>query len=139
MGLAIAEACNPLKSMFGGSSLGDIMAATAAFTEALTNTRLAQDLKDSVEAVIDKTEEIATRLDGNDVFIKKVVDLVKSSETSNSVDFETQKRKFLDKYNNYSPAVKKTELTEVQGLWENMITAACNEIDKIDTLQEIWP
>ncbi|XP_068713447.1 uncharacterized protein [Montipora foliosa] len=131
--LAILEACNPLKKIFGGSTLGDIMAATAAFTETFTNRLFAQDLKVSVEAVIEKTEKIAAKLDGNDVFIANVLELVKSSETSNSVDFETQKRKFLDKYNNYSPAVQKTELTEVQGLWENMITAACNEIDKIDT------
>lgn len=44
-----------------------------------------------MEDVIDKIEEIVMGLDGNDVFIKIVVDLVKFLEIFNFVDFEIKK------------------------------------------------
>lgn len=133
MALAVAEACNPLKTLFGGSSIGDIVAATAAWTTAISETNRIEDIKNSLQPAIDKAVSLGTRFDGNSKDLKIVMDLVKSTSNSDAVEFERQKRLFLEKYSAYSPRVKRPELAEIEELFKGVVATACGIIDGIDT------
>ena len=133
MVLALAEACNPLKTLFGGSSIGDIVAATAAWTTALSETNKIADIKNSLKPAINKAVSLGVRFDGNSKDLKAVIDLVKSSSNSDALEFEKQKRAFLEKYGAYKPRVKRPELAEIEELFKGVVTTACGIIDSIDT------
>ena len=133
MALAIAEACNPLKELFGGSSIGDIVAATAAWTTAVSETNRIDDIKNSLQPIINKAISLGVRFDGNSKELKAVIDLVKSSSNSDTLEFENKKRGFIDHYNSYDPQVKRPELAELEGLFAGVVETACGIIDGIDT------
>ncbi len=133
MALAIAEACNPLKTLFGGSSLGDIASATAEWTVAVSNLNIANNLMDQMQTLINKATDMGTRFAGNSDYIKKVMDLVKQSQTSTTAEFERQKRQFIQMYTDYSPKVKRPELAEMDSYWDNVVDTACDIILNLGT------
>lgn len=133
LALAVAEACNPLKELFGGSSIGDIVAATAAWMTAISENHRLDDIKRSLQPIINKAISLGQRFDGNSRDLKAVIDLVKSSSNSDALEFEKKKRGFIDLYNSYDPQVKRPELAELEGLFTGVVDTACGVIDGIDT------
>lgn len=128
MALSIAEACNPLKTMFGGSSLGDIVSATAEWTVTMGKLGISDALKAKLQEVIDKTTSLAVKFSTNGDAINDVVNLVKSTTPADDIKFETQKRNFITMYSAYNPEVKRPELEEMTALWTGMVAAACEVI-----------
>ena len=132
-GVAIAESFNPLKSLFGGTTLSDILDATAAFATALTDIASAVNLQAQVQNLQDKAKDLASRFDSNDGSIKKVLDLIEDVDDSNAAQFEKLRKDFIDNYTAYSPAVKRPELEAIEEYWTGVVTEACDGIDGLDS------
>ncbi len=98
MGLAIAEACNPLKEMFGGTALSDINDKVDVFAIATTEIALAVNLNAQLNELIEKSASIASKLDDNSNAIYETMELVKNSENVDSQEFEIKKRGFFDRF-----------------------------------------
>ena len=132
-GVTIAESFNPLKSLFGGTTLSDIYDATAALATALTNIASAVNLQAQVQNLQDKAKDLASRFDTNDGSIKKVLDLIEDVDDSNAAQFEKLRKDFIDSYTAYSPEVKRPELEAVEEYWTGVVTEACDGIDRLDS------
>ncbi len=133
MALAIAEACNPLKSIFGGSSLGDIASATAEWTTAMGELNMAKNLKDQLKTLIEKSKDLGERFSKNSDVIQNVMSLIRDAGTSDSVEFEEQKRLFIQSYGDYNPAVQRPELEATKTYWTEVVTSACNIVNGLET------
>eukprot|EP00794_Sanderia_malayensis_P002995 gene2995-3453_t len=134
MALAVAEACNPLKTIFGGSSAGDILSAAEELGVAMGKMSTALSLRGKLDTLINKATDLAMRFGKNSDELKRVMELVKSYETSDSVKLEMQKKLFMEKYSAYSPEVKRPELAEVESYWNEVVTEACDIINGLETL-----
>ncbi|KAL3861686.1 hypothetical protein ACJMK2_007710 [Sinanodonta woodiana] len=136
LSFAIAEACNPLKAIFAGGSATDVLDATQGVSQAMSNVAKAAKLKDAFDTLISEIKKYSDKLNKNEIYLNNVASLITSLNTSAlsssasvSSEFEAQKQRFLDDYNNYTPAVTKDDLREITVYWENLIGEACDLLD----------
>ncbi|KAL3861522.1 hypothetical protein ACJMK2_007551 [Sinanodonta woodiana] len=141
LSFAIAEACNTLKTIFAGGSATDILDAAQGFSQAMANVAKAAKLKDAFDTLISEIRIYAAKINKNEIYLNNVVSLItslktsalssssSSSSTSLSSEFEAQKQRFLDDYNNYTPAVRKDEMRGITVYWGNLISEACDLLD----------
>ncbi|XP_028390790.1 uncharacterized protein LOC114515691 [Dendronephthya gigantea] len=135
LAMQIADACNPLKTLFGGGAATDVLGAADELALAIANVAKSAKLQSSFGELIDKTEKIMNKFDDNSEFLRTVKELLKkidAEETSDS-SFEDNKITFIEKYNAYTPGVTKPELTEMTATWETVLDEACNVIDGAET------
>ena len=134
LALQIYDACNPLKTLFGGGAAVDVLAALDEVAQAISQLADAGSLLAAWDNLKRETNSIVTKLAENTRFletVKAILDQIDASETS-SETFEKLKQEFLAEYNNYSPKVTKPELTAMTALWEKVIERACGVIEAAD-------
>ena len=127
----IWNAFNPISWLTGGSkSMVDIMDAAADVSQSLATLVKTGMLTRVLTDVSNKASEVAKRLGENQAFLENTRKLVNSlSADTPSADFEEQKNKFIQDYNDYKPAVDKKDLTEVNALWGLVIDEVCDLLD----------
>ncbi|KAK3583752.1 hypothetical protein CHS0354_022784 [Potamilus streckersoni] len=140
LSFAIAEACNPLSIIFTGGGATGVLDATQGVSQAMANVAKAAKLKDAFDALISEIRKFVDKLKKNEIYLNTVTSLINSlkknalsssssSPSSLTPEFEAQKNKFLDDYNNYTPAVTKDDLKGITVYWENLIDEACDLLD----------
>ena len=132
MALAIADACNPIGWITGGTDPNSVADAVAKVANAVA--QLAQGIAVQVawNGVQTKATEISNKFQVNRVFLEKVKKLV-YQETESREDFETAKNTFLEQYTGYKPQVLPDELVEMTSLWSGLVEAACEVINSFQT------
>ena len=127
--LVIAQMCNPLKQVFGGSNPTELTDAMADLSKAIAQVIKSQTLSDSFDQLKRDTVSLTSRLDENAGFLENVRSLVVSSEVNDN-NFEKNKKEFLEKYAAYDPKVKKPEISVIGEMWNQIIEKACGIIDE---------
>lgn len=130
VGFAIAQMANPLEKIFGGMSFLDFMDATQQLGQSIAKIPELVTLYKTYNDLITKAGNIGLRFQNNANFLGIVKDLIDTIGTNPSdIDtFEDKKQTFLECYRDYSPKVKRPELTALTKTWEVLIDEACELI-----------
>ncbi|XP_067681811.1 uncharacterized protein [Haliotis asinina] len=132
-GVVLAESCNPLKAATD-SSVSDIMDAMAELANALATVGKAIRLVTAIKALRDHISYVRKGFAKNQDFIndmKTIMEKVTQNKTGD--DFEDAKDRFLEKYNDYVPAVTKPDITEMGVYFTKVVQEACSVIDGTST------
>ena len=133
LALEVADACNPLKAIFGpGGSIQDVMRATADLANAIARTVKIAKVKRAFDELAEKTRDIGERLEKNDEFLG-VVKILIETKSNTRESFKASMNTFLTKYNDYNPQVTLPEISGHISYWHSLIEAACGVIEETDS------
>ena len=129
--LTVINAFNPLKIMGGGkSSAVEVMDASAELTQAIAAAAELGGIKKAWNKLGSKATKVTEAMRKNSEYLSTVRALVKElSGNETSANFEKRKVHFITKYNDYSPAVDRDDLTEVNTYFEQLFDEMCDVID----------
>ena len=131
---AVAEACNPFKTVFNGGTATDIMDAAAEFADSVVNAMTAASLRRAMTTLHSKLYVVAAGFDKNNNFLLFLKDLVETVNTNIDPDkFEEMKEYFFERYSAYTPGVTRPQLTEMSAYWETVVDEACDILDNADS------
>ncbi len=135
LALDIAAAYNPLKQMFTGDNVQDIIESAAALANAIADAVKLTSVKSAYDKLTAKITDLSKRLNENNVFLRMVYNnfIKNGKQITNRAEFQVSKNNFLEKYNDYNPKVKSYEITAVGSFWQNLIGAICDVVSGIDT------
>ena len=132
MALVIAEACNPLKALFSGTSASDIAGAAAEFVAAIADIQVLIHLKVQIISLTSRVQHVSARFQLNGAYIKQILDLVNKPSTSDT-DLDMKIDLFLKRYKAYDPKIKRSELIGLEQSWKKVIEIVCNGLNKSDS------
>ena len=132
LAMQVAEALNPLKFIFGGGSAQDVVAATAALANAISNIVKLASVQRTFNRLKDQSISLAIRLEKNDDFLLNVRNLIEQ-DTVTREQFQRSRDTFIQQYNAYNPQVTRPEIAEIASLWIGVIESACGVLDSIDS------
>ena len=138
LALEIAAACNPLKAIFGGGSVQDILSAAADLANAIARVVKIAKVKSALDELAEKARGIGERLQKNDEFLAVVKKLIKTKSNTRE-SFKTSMNTFLTKYNDYNPQVTLPEIAGLTSYWHSLIEAACGVIEDTDGIASSVP
>ena len=124
--IAFAQMLNPLRQIFGGSPT-EFIDRMADVSNTIANVISSERLNNYFTTLQRRTKRLRVKLDKNSKFLETVRKLV-SSVNENDDNFGSVKKEFLDKYADYTPEVRKPEITEVGEFWNQIIEEACTII-----------
>ncbi|KAK3584357.1 hypothetical protein CHS0354_000869, partial [Potamilus streckersoni] len=133
--IAIAESFNPMKIIFSGGTATGILDASQGLSQAMVGVARAAKLKDAFDNLIREVTRFDDKLSKNEIYLNSVSRLVKSmkvasvSSLSSSSELKAHMNTFLENYENYEPAVTKSDLRAITAYWENLIDEACEILD----------
>lgn len=128
----IAEACNPLKTVFNGGTASDILEAAEEAANNIAGLIEAVALSQSVNTLRTKLYAVARGFDENQKFlimVKKMVDnLPKPGDKVDKEQFEKMVQNFLDQYDAYTTKVTSDQIVEVGAHFAGVVSGACDLI-----------
>ncbi|KAK3584356.1 hypothetical protein CHS0354_000867 [Potamilus streckersoni] len=133
--IAIAQSFNPMKLIFSGGTATDILEASQGLSQAMVGVARAAKLKDAFDNLIREVTRFDDKLSKNEIYLNSVSGLVKNmkvtsvSSLSSSSELKAHMNTFLENYENYEPAVTKSDLRSITAYWENLIDEACEILD----------
>ena len=133
LGMRLAQAVNPLKTIFGGSSLYDIYKAANELAKALIKLKKATGLYDAYSDLKTKSENVGLGFDKNREFLLIVKQLTEDT-TSTTKEFQEAKDIFLEKYSQFLPDVKKPQIRELTASWKSLIHRACEIVKQTNSV-----
>ena len=135
LAMAVAEACNPFKTVFNGGTFSDIMEATAELSDAIAQLIKAEAFLRAFSDLKSETERIAKGFAENQEFLLAVGKLIpKKDQIQTDEEFEESKDIFLQNYSAYSPTITAPEITGMVAYWEEVIDGACDLIEDTDAI-----
>ena len=123
---------NPIAAITGGASVTEVKDRADELATVAADLAKAQYFQNMLELVKQNTEQMGKELRKNQLYLEnvyKLIDGVLKSKTLPSEDFESRKLSFLAKYNSYTPAVTKPDITEVMAEWEELVTEGCKLLE----------
>ncbi|KAK6179634.1 hypothetical protein SNE40_011948 [Patella caerulea] len=124
--LAIVGACNPLEYILGSPDLNDIVDRANDVAQVGVNiARLITFITTILPNLADKAQILNTGFAKNSAFLKIVGDLA-SGLNGNDPGIVDKSNRFLQMYNDYSPAVQKSQISALGAAWETAIEEICD-------------
>lgn len=127
LALDLLDASNPLKHIFGGGPVQDVINSAADLSNALVDSKRANRVKESFDDLKMKSEEIIRGLEANDRFLETMTKIVRRSTLSEK-EFQTAKEEFLNSYREYNSEVTRPQIVGLRSYWINLVDEACNII-----------
>ena len=131
LALEVAAAWNPLKAIFGGGSIQDVMSAAADLANAIARVVKITKVKSAFDEMAEKARDIGERLQENDDFLGEVKILIETNSNTRE-SFNDSMNTFLTKYKDYDPQVTLPEIAGLTSYWHSLIEAACGVIEDTD-------
>ena len=131
--LTLASMWNPLKWITGGTSLTDVMDASAEFMQSVATFMKTKTLQNAWRNLYSTMRMFTIKLGQNQQFLEVVRQLVTLLADDNPpADFGEWKDLFIKGYKAYTPAINVKDLVEVATYWELLIDEGCNLIDSTE-------
>ena len=133
MAIHIASMFNPLKWLTDGTSVADVMDASAEYMQSVATLLKTDVLKEAWFKLYYKARSFAYNLGKNQDNIDNVRELIDSLSTDTPPsNFKALKDEFIKQYNEYSPGANKKDLAEINTYWELLIDEGCDLIDSTE-------
>ena len=129
--LTVANMFNPLKWMGDGpSSIVEAMDAAAELMQAFASAAKLGGINNAWRSLALKSVKVSSNMGKNTMYLSTTRELVdKLSNDTLPPDFEKKKLYFIEKYNDYTPAVNRDDLTQVSAYYEILLDELCDVID----------
>ena len=132
LALSFASACNPLKQIFGGGSVTEILNAMTNLINAVSRIARMSNVHTSLVDLKQKTLQMRVSFEVNHMFLENVRKLIEEDYTT--YEFGRIRETFLQQYNSYNPQVTKDELLGNQAVWTGLVEATCDVIDDAESV-----
>ena len=129
LGVSVATTIMDPRKWAQGNAISDVVDAAEDLLATGSNLKQLNDMDSKMFEVHKTIYRIANGLNDNDDFLRIVKKILPSSELDvSSEEFNHAKKKFLQKYIDYSPQVRLAEITRVGELINNIIDELCGLI-----------
>lgn len=123
----VAENCNPLKAIFGGTDPAAMMDQAAKVAKAAGDYAKSLTMFSEMEGnVIPTTTELGTKLRDNQNQISALTQIVHKIQEGRSDTITDDASLFLEQYAGYTPRVNRNDLAANTQSWASFAEATCN-------------
>ena len=130
LGVSVATTIMDPRKWAQGNAISDVVDSAENLLATGANLRQLNDMEKKMLTTQKEIYNIASGLNDNDNFLKIVKKILPSSELDvSSEEFNHAKKKFLQKYIDYSPRVRLSDITRVGELINNIIDELCGLIE----------
>jgi len=122
----IAEHMNPLKCVFGGVDVGDMLVQAGEIARVVAQIAQSARLLDTLSEVYNKSYDLSVKFQNNAGQISNlqtVIDAIKENRVD-QIGYDAEK--FVEAYGGYTPMVDRSDLEKNDALWAAYKDSACD-------------
>ena len=122
----IAEHLNPLKCVFGGVDVGDMLVQAGEIAKAVAQIAKGGRLLDTLSDVYNKTYDLSVKFKDNTDQIDNLQTVINAIKTNTVDQIGYDADRFVEAYGNYTPKVDRSDLEKNDAIWGAYKEAACD-------------